>query len=251
MEEKYMNRRALIIYMTDSPSGKLEGPIQDNENLREFLTSCLGGVWYSNEIISLKNPTIKKVRDTILTFSEYDYSFIVFTGHGELEKYEKDQYIELMDGEISVKELITDCPRQTIIIDACRGYFSKRQRLLEKSMNFSDSMESYRRNISTRQLFDDSLAKTEEGITVLYAANENQSALDTNLGAAYISSLIGSAQEWERASKNETVLSLKSVHGISVEYMRKHFVTRQVPVMNHEKRLRYYPFAVKFTTVHG
>lgn len=244
-----MNRRALIIYMADSPSGKLEGPSQDNENLREFLTSRLGGDWYSNEIISLKNPTIKKVQDTILTFSGYDYSFIVFTGHGELEEYEKNQYLELMDGEISVKELITDCPRQTMIIDACRGYFPKRQRLLEKSMNFSMGMESFERNISTRQLFDDNLAKAEKGLTVLYAANENQSALDTNLGAAYISSLIGSAQEWERTSKNETVFSLKSVHGKSVEYMRKHFVTTQVPVMNHEKRLRYYPFAVKFTTV--
>jgi hypothetical protein len=237
--------------MTDSPSGKLEGPSQDNENLREFLTSRLGGDWYSNEIISLRNPTIKKVKDTVLTFNKYDYSFVVFTGHGELEEDEKIQYIELMDDEISIRELITDCPRQTIVIDACRGYFSKRQRLLEKSMNFSNGMESYGQNISTRQLFDDNLAKTEEGLTVLYAANENQSALDTNLGAAYISSLISSAQEWGRISNNETVLSLKAAHGKAVEYMREHFVTTQVPVMNHEKRLRYYPFAVKFTTVYG
>jgi hypothetical protein len=90
----------------------------------------------------------------------------------------------------SINKLKTGCPRQTIIIDACRGYFSKRQRLLEKSMNFSNSVESYGQNISTRQLFDDNLAKTEEGLTVLYATNENQSALDTNLGAAYISSLL-------------------------------------------------------------
>jgi hypothetical protein len=210
--------------MTDSPSGKLEGTSWDNENLREFLTSHLGGDWHENEIISLENPTIRKVKDTILTFNRYNYSFVVFTGHGELEEYEKIQYIELMDGVISINKLKTDCPRQTIIIDACRGYFSKRQRLLEKSMNFSNGMESYGQNISTRQLFDDNLTKTEEGLTVLYAANENQSAVASDYGSAYISSLIESAQEWEQTSKNETVLSLKAAHNNSIEYMNDHFV---------------------------
>jgi hypothetical protein len=236
--------------MTDSPSGKLEGTSWDNENLREFLISRLGGDWYDNEIISLENPTIRKVKDTILTFNGYDYSFIVFTGHGELEEYEKIQYIELMDGEISINKLKTDCPCQTIIIDACRGYFSMRKRLLEKSMNFSNGGESFWQNISTRQLFDDNLAKAEEGLTVLYAANENQSVA-SDYGSAYISSLIESAQEWEQTSKNETVLSLKAAHNNSVEYMNEHFVTTQVPVMNREKRLRYYPLAVKFVAVYG
>ena len=52
-----MNRKALIIYCTETNSGSLTGPRMDNKNIREYLKSDVGGQWYDNEIISLENPT--------------------------------------------------------------------------------------------------------------------------------------------------------------------------------------------------
>jgi len=240
-----MNRKALIIYMTDSPSGTLVGPASDNANFHRFLTSRLGGDWYDNEIISLNNPSCQNVKNVIATFADTDYSFIVFSGHGEFEEEEHLQYIELKDTEMSIMSLITDAPRQTIIIDACRGYFSKAQRLLEKSMRNFSSTESFAPNISTRKLFENYIDKAEKGVTVMYATNENQSALDTDKGAAYITSLINAAKAWGQDVNDQNMLSVKAAHELSIKYMRAHFVTTQTPVMNGEKRLRYYPFAVK------
>lgn len=246
-----MKRKALIIYMTNSPSGKLIGPIYDYNNMHGFLTSNLGGDWYDHEIDALENPTTIQVREIISQMNGCDYAFVVFSGHGEFEKDTKLQYVELMDGDISIRELIVKCKRQAIIIDACRGYFSKLEKLREKNIYFSRSSESINRNISTRELFDNKLSKTEEGLTILYAASENQSALDTSIGAAYISSLLSAAEEWENSSNNLTELTLKSAHEKAVKYMNNNFVTTQVPVMNTEKRLRYYPFAVKFSILYG
>jgi hypothetical protein len=235
--------------MTDSPSGKLEGPSWDNENLRTFLTSRLGGDWYDDEIISLKNPTIKKVKNTILSFSGYDYSFIVFTGHGEFDQYNNRQHMEVMDASITVRDLRTNSPRQTIIIDACRGYIQEIPTQIAKLMNYS--MESAKQRTSTRELFENKLLQAEEGLTVLYAASKNQTALDTNLGAAYISSLIKSAREWEKINIGN-VLDLKTAHNNAKTYMYNNYddVT-QIPVMNGEKRLRYFPFGVKFARLNS
>jgi hypothetical protein len=226
--------------MTDSPSGELNGPIHDYENLHSFLTSNLGGNWYDYEIIPLENPTKWQLKQKISEMAGCDYAFIVFTGHGALEERKKLQYIELMDGDVSIRELLVACKRQTIVIDACRGFFS---RLLLESLN-SLGGKSHYEDTSTRRLFDNALVKAEEGLTVLYAASENQSALDTNLGAAYISSLIGVAEEWNDTSE-ENILSIKKAHENAIYYMHNNFVTKQEPMMNKEKRLRHYPFAVK------
>jgi len=242
----FMKRRALIIYMTDSPSGRLDGPEYDYKNIHEYLTSNLGGNWYSNEIIALENTTRRQLKETVSQMADSDYSFVVFSGHGEFEQDKRLQYIELLDDEVSIKELIVNSKRQTIIIDACRGYFSMRERLLEKSMLFSMASESLYHEISTRELFDKKIEKTEEGLTVLYSASENQTALDTDLGAAYISSLLDVAKKWERSSNQMTELTIKDAHEKAIDYLHENFVTNQIPAMNKEKRLRYYPFAVKY-----
>jgi len=244
-----MIRKALIVYMTNSPSGELDGPACDYDNFCSFLTSSLGGEWYDNEIIPLENPTKKQLKDKILSMTGCDYAFTVFTGHGEFETDDKLQYIELMDGDVSIRELIVSCcKKQTIIIDACRGFFSMSQRLLEKAV--SSSMESYYQYTSTRELYDSFLKDAEEGLTVLYAASENQTALDTDHGAAYILSLIGAAEIWDEGSNRKSMLSLKEAHEKAIAYMKQKFPnTIQKPTMNGEKRLRYYPFAVKHQTL--
>jgi hypothetical protein len=240
-----MVRKALIIYMTNSPSGKLSGPAFDYKNLCSFLTSDLGGNWYQNEITSLENPERSQVIDAIFNMSRCDYAFVVFSGHGELEEDTDIQYLELMNCSIPVRELTVNCKKQTIIIDACRRFFTFREKLFHKKQNQFSLNKSNLQNTSTRDIFDNSLSKAEKGLTILYSAIENETALDTANGTAYISSLIESAQEWEMSYSNENIFSVKDAYKSADKYLHFYFETIQKPKINYEKRQRYYPFAIK------
>ena len=239
-----MNRKALIIYCTETDSGELAGPKMDNENIRKYLKSDVGGQWYDDEIISLENPTIGKVRRCIANeFDDADYSFIVFTGHGGIDETDGQDYLEVVDGDVSLSTLITDAPRQTLIIDACRGYFRRIPDSLQKS--FSNVYEYFSGHPNTRIIFDRAVSQAEEGLTVLYSASANQSSLDTNKGGAYLYSLLSICKEWEEIVKGkEGYLDLKNAHEIACEYLRDNFLTNQKPEMNMEKRKFYFPIAV-------
>jgi hypothetical protein len=241
-----MNRKALIIYCTETDSGPLTGPKMDNNNIREYLKSDVGGQWDDDEIISLENPTISQVRRCIANeFVGVDYSFIVFSGHGYIDESDDKDYLEVANGDIPLSMLIPSVvPRQTLIIDACRGYYSRIKDSSQKS--FSNLYEYFSGHPNTRPLFEDAVNQAEEGITVLYSANENQSSLDTNKGGAYIYSLLSICKEWEKSVKEKYVyLDLKDAHEEACDYLKRHFITNQKPTMNSEKRRTYYPIAVK------
>lgn len=246
-----MKRRALIIYCNDTISGELTGPLFDNEHYRSFLTSNLGGAWDENEILSLPNPSAALVSKTVNQFmSDADYTFTIFTGHGFLNSDEKNrQYLEVADDDISILSLRTNAKRQTLIIDACRGSHSPSKAILK---GFSEIYEhSTGDPFKTRLMFERGVLGAEEGWTVLYAASRNQTALDTDNGAAYLLSLLKIAENWEQLDKKNNIIGLKAVHDNAKIYLFNNFDTIQIPSMNKEKRLRYFPFAVKATTFYG
>ena len=240
-----MNRKALIIYCTETDSGPLIGPQMDNKNIRAYLKSDVGGQWYDDEIISLETPTISEIEDCIAEeFYNVDYSFIVFTGHGGIDEKDGQDYLEVADGDIPLSTLVSPAPKQTLIIDACRGYFKHIPDSLQK--RFSNLYEYFSGHPNTRPLFEDAVSQAEEGITILYSANENQSSLDTNKGGAYIYSLLSICKEWEKSVKKKFVyLDLRDAHEEACDYLKRHFITNQKPTMNTEKRRTYYPIAVK------
>jgi hypothetical protein len=152
-----------------------------------------------------------------------------------------------MDDNISISNLISNAKRQSLIIDACRGYYSPTEEILkcltESHQYFSGDP------FSTREIFDRAVLRAEEGLTVLYAASKNQTALDTDNGAAYLLSLLRIAELWETNDKKNNILNLKVTHDFATKYVSTQFDTIQVPTMNREKRLRHFPFAVKVTSL--
>lgn len=246
-----MRRRALIIYCDDTSSGELPGPQFDNENYRNFLTSNLGGKWDDREILSLQNPTSSRIKQAIDGFLDgADYTFTIFTGHGFINTDENHrQYIEVLDGDISILSLKTTAKRQALIVDACRGFLSPSESILK---SFSEMFESFSGDqYSTRELFDRAVMRAEEGWTILFAASRNQSALDTANGAAYLLSLLKIAESWSEFDKRTSIIDLKVTHGRAKTYLSENFETIQIPSMNIEKRLISFPFAVKLTTIKG
>lgn len=246
-----MIRRALIIYCDNTKSGKLEGPSQDNINLIKHLTDYRGGEWYSYEILSLKNPSKMQIDTAVIDFLNVaDYSFTVFSGHGYINSDEEMQYLEVADGDISIQKLISKSDRQTLIIDACRGYFKPtNEDFIKASRDYSESFTGDL--VSTRLLFENSIMAAEKGISALFAASENESALDTDKGGAYLYSLLKSSQGWYEAKNRESVLDIREAHTLGTKYMNIKFLTIQNPVIIPEKRLKYFPFSVKLGLIHG
>lgn len=240
-----MKRRALIIYCDDTESGKLEGPSKDNDNFREYLTTSLGGNWHNKEILSLRNPSSVSVTKAVKEFlNGADYTFIIFTGHGYINTDNNRQYIELSDTDVSIFNLRTTAKRQTLIIDACRGFFSRTAHLLK---GFGQQFESFVGKPDSRKMFDNAVLRAEEGWTVLYAASKNQTALDTFRGAAYLLSLLKVAENWGDIDKKHNILPINVTHSRAKTYLSQNFETIQVPAKNAEKRITYFPFAVKAT----
>jgi Caspase domain len=247
-----MIRRALIIYCDDTKSGKLKGPSKDNTNLRNHLTSYIGGEWYDFEIKSLNNPTSQMINVHIESFFENaDYSFVVFSGHGFLNADEDYiQYLEVADKDISIAKLLTKAKRQTILIDACRGIYSPQQEdLIKASRSYGESFIGSLH--STRKLFETKVLEAEEGLSILYAANVNQSAVDSNIGGAYTYSLLKSCEQWGESNRSNNALTIKEAHELGSIYMKSKFLTNQTPVMQPEKRMKYFPLSVKLTPIYG
>lgn len=245
-----MIRRALIIYCDDTDSGELNGPTHDNTNFRDFLQSNLGGDWYSKEILSLRNPCSTLVLKAVNEFlAGADYTFTIFTGHGFINNDDNNrQYIELANKSIAISNLRTTANRQTLIVDSCRGFYSPSREHLK---GFSEQFENFIGDpYGTRQMFDRAVMRADAGWTILYAASKNQTALDTSKGAAYLLSLIRTAENWESVDKKNNILSLKITHDFAKKYLDANFDTIQVPIMNGEKRQTHFPFAVKVTALH-
>ena len=246
-----MKRRALIIYCDNTPSDPLVGPPYDNKHYRAFLQSKLGGDWTDSEILSMRNPTSALVLRGVTEFlNGADYTFTIFTGHGFINEDDNNrQYIELANKSLAISNLRTTARRQTLIIDACRGYYSPYRELIK---SFSEQYEHFIGDPhSTRQTFDNAVLRAEEGWTILYAASENQTALDTGNGAAYLLSLLKTAEHWEQVDKRNNILTLKQAHDYAKVYVLENFDTTQEAIMNSEKRLQHFPFAVKAALLHG
>lgn len=239
-----MNRKALIIYCTNTESGKLIGTDKDNDNIQEFLKSDVGGQWKNDEVIPLRNPTAHEIEQCLAEeFENVDYSFIVFSGHGGIDEVSSQDYLEVKDCDIPISKLFSSAPKQTLIIDACRGYYSRVADSLQKC--FSNLNEESSIYPKTRFIFDEVVNQAEEGLTILYSASENQSSMATNIGSAYIYSLLSICKEWERNCTNNNVLDLKDAHELACKYLKENFLTIQNPIMNTEKRKNYFPIAVK------
>ncbi|WP_158991713.1 caspase family protein [Mucilaginibacter sp. L196] len=243
-----MIRRALIIYCDNTQSGVLEGTIADNENYRWYLQTDLGGGWHDSEIKSLRNPTALKIKEAIANFlNGADYTFIIFSGHGCTGTETGAQYLEVSEGDILLFDLKTSARRQTIIMDACRGFHSFNNEIL-KGIDESSFLGS---GASTRELFEQAVMSAEAGWSILFSADVDESAIDTAQGGGYLFSLIKAAEIWSEVDRRDLVLRLNMAHGFAKQYLSNHFYTTQNPIMIAERRRLYFPFGVKFVSIRG
>ncbi|MDZ4122031.1 MAG: caspase family protein [Candidatus Cloacimonadaceae bacterium] len=239
-----MKRKMIIVYCDRTSSGDLAGPSKDASNLRSYFTSKLGGEWYDSEIETLDNPKIAKFRSSLNSIApDTEYSMLVFSGHGGIDKTTNQQYLELLDGDYCLVDVKMPASRQTIILDTCRSYFIRKSEDLAK---FAALLESYdASHPSTRTLYDDYVLRADEGRTVMTSSSPGQASGDSNDGGLYILSLLHSAKNWGSHSGGYSqILDLLQVHELACIYMKKNYLTIQSPMITKDKRRAYFPFAV-------
>ncbi|HEY4291399.1 MAG TPA: caspase family protein [Puia sp.] len=202
--------------------------------------------------MGLNNPHIEEVKYAVRTYMRTaDYTLTIFTGHGYINQ-EKKTCLEVMDGDIMVKDLKPpDVTCQAIIIDACREKYIESP-IVAENRTFSKMVESTLGIGSKRYIFDILTLSAPEGVSILYAASENQSSLDTDEGGAYLLSLLKITEHWRDTNDCDLALSLKEAHLLAAEYLEENFEdTIQTPKMLPQKRTIYFPFAVKNVPLYG
>lgn len=233
----------MIILCDNTRSGYLRGAVPDGRNLYNHLISPLGGEWAGGEILTLRNPKASQLVIAVTTFLRHaDYSFISFSGHGFMDGG-ASQFIELEDRAIPLESLVGDVPRQTFLIDACRNYYTP----VRPDQGIYGVPEQFTGDIfTTRGLFDEAVLTAGEGISVMFSASKNQTALDSDAGGAYTYSVLRGCKIWERHASTSTVFSIDDAHRIGTTYMREHFSATQEPEILHTNVYGRFPLAVRF-----
>lgn len=118
-----MKRVGIIIGVPDSPHGRLPGVEVDLEHYRRFLGSLGGGAWEPSEVQILRNPNRKDALQAVQAAQNFDYGFVVFSGHGyHGVGASLSETVVCLTGndEARISELFPRVRRSLVIADCCR-----------------------------------------------------------------------------------------------------------------------------------
>jgi len=119
-----ITRRALLISNPGEARDENHclGVYVDIKNHQRFLASAEGGGWAPSEIEPpMDRPSTAELRLKIAELARYDYTFIMFTGHGWYSSSTRDRILILGNGEeIPSKELLKYAKKRVLILDCCQ-----------------------------------------------------------------------------------------------------------------------------------
>lgn len=187
----------------------LPGVEKDLKNVKRFLMSVNGGGWLESEITILPFANFRSVRSE-LENSQLDYQVIYFSGHGFV--YNGYNHLMFQDEPVCDTDLINPyIPKQLIICDACRVPVSF-GKISGISPDENDWQNFTGIDWSVREIFDQWIEESENGVQIFHAVPHGFSALDTHHGGLFTKRLIDAAEkemitydEYSFASLNDIV----------------------------------------------
>jgi hypothetical protein len=256
-----ITRRALLITSPGEvgDANYCGGVYVDIRNYRALLTSPHGGAWdgreteNGGEIKTLDKPTAKEVRLWVTDFSQYDYTLVMFTGHGWYSSMDKDRILELKKGEaIASLELLKGTKKRTIVLDCCQRVHQ--ESLLQKRAqmeSFSNAAQGRTPNREAcRTLFLNQIAAAGPGfVRMLSCQTGEYSYVSDSTGSFYNSSLIDCADGWAtQQARNpwggNATFSVAEVHVPATAETRRRSGGLQNPDIENNKTGPSFPFAV-------
>jgi hypothetical protein len=185
-----IKRKAVLIGAPGKDTNFLRGVKHDLNNIKTFLQSERGGSYYSHEIIVLINPSRGDILSAIHGAS-VDYMLVYFSGHG----YTKNgiQRMISLDGyELKDTQLLNyQCPRELVIIDACRNFMGG---AIGAITGLGDEYDNFTGS-RTRDIFDQWIAASPAGQIIIHATEPGTSAGDTPRGGVF-------SRQWVQLANN-------------------------------------------------
>jgi hypothetical protein len=231
------------------------GVYVDARNYQRFLASAQGGSWENSEIETMDRPTTAAVKLKVAELARYDYSFIMFSGHGWYSSIDKDRVLVLRENEeIASNELLRNSTRRVLIMDCCQvvDHESVTMRASEKMAAANESRTARAPNrAACRNLFSRQVEAAGSGIIRISSCGiDEKSWDDDNSGGRYNSSLLDCATEWANEETQKPVWTPDSSLSMVAAHDQATLVTRfksngtQNPSIEKAKTGPYFPFAV-------
>lgn len=180
-----VTRKAILIGCPGSGNSYLHGVAEDLINMKNFLQSDKGGRWYSDEIITLNNPSFERLFQVVHS-TNTDYNFIYFSGHGFTSQNWK-RMLALRDNNIEDLFLINDSPRQLIVIDACRNYVAPG---ISGIPDLGEQWEHFDGPYEARIMFDRYISNSPYGKTIVHATQTGHYSYDSSTGGYFTKALL-------------------------------------------------------------
>lgn len=246
------SRKALLI---GAPDAKIPGVNIDIENLKNFLMSPNGGLWYEDEITILISPYEAELANAVRKLQSHDYSFTFFAGHGYHSTDRNSTILHINPYQTFDSMFLRyGAHKHTLILDCCRKLqidTNLIKSLTEaKTLNFSESqsLTPWKCRIN----FDNVISKCDTGIVVMNSCSINQTAGESETkGGYYTSSLINSANSWTKIalqninlSNSFDILSTQDCHNIATFNVAQLSGGRQKPSIENSRSRNTFPFAV-------
>jgi len=248
-----MSRRALIISNPGEKGGKhyCHGVNRDVDLYTEFLTSGIGGRWYSSEIMTLPRPSRSDVRVAMHDVKRADYSLVIFCGHGGMYSLRGPTMLELRAGEeLDSDELREGTSKRTIILDCCREV-ARPAVLAKRAIALDEAVAAIRINLGyCRASYDSTIEKCSSGLVVMFGCSPDERAGDDAIrGGYYSSSLIEAATSWATSLRIDTrgdsrTWSVVSAHDAAEGAAGRLSGGTQHPTIQKPRSGDYFPFAV-------
>jgi hypothetical protein len=240
-------RRALLISNPGEQGAQnyCRGVLIDIINYKKHLTSPLGGAWFETEINYLNKPSISQVNNEIYKMSSFDYTLILFSGHGYYSNITSSTWIELnKDEDYDSNKLRMLTNKRTIILDCCREIYPPRPTVMAEAMKkVAKAPLDFER---CRKFFNALIEKCLKGIVVGHSCSINEtSGDDENNGGYYASSLLRTATNWSENNNSWATYSVVQAHNSAVPLVGTLSGGTQNPYIEKPRSEPYFPFAVK------
>jgi hypothetical protein len=241
-----MKRQAVLIGAPGNlySDNYLQGVEFDIKNYIRFLQSPSGGAWEKSEIIAVKNPDKDKLINLVKTIKA-DYVLTVFSGHGAYSLSGQTILAINRTQHLTIRDLISDSPKQMFIIDACRSFVDS-----GISGLLGEELRSFPSRLTKQQAriyFDNYLKKCENGAVVCYSCSVGEASIDSNDGGYFTTSLLDKTQQWIEKPSRFNILPINSAFTIARNYLVKNLTDQQNPILrtNNRQRQYWFPFGIR------
>ena len=240
-----MKKRALLIGAPGGINSQfLNGVAADLHYMKKHLISPQGGGWRDNEIITLKNATLKQIKST---FNELDadYTIILFSGHGSTDKYRR-RLLHLTNGESLVDTffLKLHSSRLLVLVDACRVFSPAINGFGTLSDEAYSHFEgNYLQLEYARRVYNNWIRNTSPGKVIIHSTDHLNSALDMGTGGLFTSTLLGYATNFKPIGKKCSGFDIISIGNKAALTISKNGYSQRPTIVHKEGNIKL-PFAL-------